>query len=58
MKKFVGRERKATEKEAKEDHPISLRWFGNTLVTEEDDRRRFWEKPLLFGFLQIRVIKR
>jgi hypothetical protein len=58
MKKFVGRERKATEKEGKEDHPISLWWFGNMLVTEEDDRHRFWEKPLPFGFLQIRIIKR
>jgi hypothetical protein len=54
----VGRERKAIEKKGEEHHPISLRWFWNTLVAGEDDRRRFWEKPLLLGLLQIRVLKR
>jgi hypothetical protein len=54
----VGRERKATEKEVKEHHPISFRWLGNALITGEDDRRRFREKALLFGFLQIRILKR
>jgi hypothetical protein len=58
MKKFVGRERKALKNKGKEHHPISLWWFWNTLVAEEDDKRRFREKPLLLGLLQIRVIKR
>jgi hypothetical protein len=40
-KKFVGRERKATEKKGEEHHPISLWWFWNTLIAGEDDRRRF-----------------
>jgi hypothetical protein len=54
----VGRERKSTEKKGKEHHPVSLWRFWNTLVAGEDDRRRFWKKPLLLGLLQIRVIKR
>jgi hypothetical protein len=48
----VGRERKATEKEGKEHHPISFRWLGNTLVAREDDRRRFRKKALLFEFFR------
>jgi hypothetical protein len=57
-KKFVGRERKATEKKGKEHHPVSFWWFWHTLIAEEDDRRRLWEEPLLLGLLQIHIIKR
>jgi hypothetical protein len=57
-KKFMCRKRKATEKKGKEHHPISLRWFWNMLIDGEDNRRRFYEKALLLGLLQIRVIKR
>jgi hypothetical protein len=57
-KKFVRRERKATEKKGKEHHPLSFWWFWHTHVTGEDDRRRLWEEPLLLALLQIRVIKR
>jgi hypothetical protein len=50
-KKFVGRKRKATKKKGEKHHPISLRWFWNTLVVREDDRRRCWKKTLLFRLL-------
>jgi hypothetical protein len=51
-KKFVGRERKATEKEGKEHNTISLWRRGNALFTGEDDRRRFREKAILFAFFR------
>jgi hypothetical protein len=58
MKKLVGRKRKATEKEGMEYNLISFRRHGNVLVAGEDDRRRFWEKAILFSLLQIGLLKR
>jgi hypothetical protein len=57
MKKFVGRERKATKEKGEKHHPVSLRRLWNTLLAGEDDRRRCWKKALLFG-LQIGLVKR
>jgi hypothetical protein len=57
VKKLMGRERKAMEKEGKEHNPISFWRRGNALVTEEDDWRRFREKAILFCFLQIGLLK-
>jgi hypothetical protein len=57
-KKFMGRKRKAVEKKSKEHHPISARRFGDALITEEDDRRRFWKKALLFCLFQIGFLER
>jgi hypothetical protein len=58
MKKLVGRKRKAAEKKCKEHNPISASRLGDTLVAGEDDRRRFEEKALLFGLLQIGLLER
>jgi hypothetical protein len=39
-KKFMGRKRKAMKEKSEKLHPVSLRWFWNTLVTGKDDRCR------------------
>jgi hypothetical protein len=50
-KKFMGRKRKSTKEKGEKHHPVSLRWFWNTLVAGEDDRRRCRKKALLLGSL-------
>jgi hypothetical protein len=58
MKKLVGRERNATEEEGKEHNPISFWRRGNAPVAGEDDLSHLWEKAILFGLLQIKLLKR
>jgi hypothetical protein len=50
-KKFMGRKRKSTKEKGKKHHPVSLRWFWNTLVAGKDDRHRCQKKALLLGSL-------
>jgi hypothetical protein len=56
-KKFVGRKRKTTEEESEKYNPISAWGLGDELSAREDDWRRFGEKPLPLGLVQIGFVK-
>jgi hypothetical protein len=53
MKKFVGRKRKATEKEGKKHHPITARGLGDAFGAGEDDMLPSDEETLPLSFGQI-----
>jgi hypothetical protein len=51
--KFVGRERKTTQKESKEHHPIAARGLGDALGAGEDDLIPSDEEPFFLSLGQI-----
>jgi hypothetical protein len=57
MEEFMGRERKTTQKESKEHHPMAARGLGDAFSAGEADLLPFDEEPIPLGLEQIGFFK-